>query len=253
MSNDLVFYVDEQPSDPLVVTVRDPDGVPVDLSDVITVEFVGGALPDGEAVVNNAAEGKVQYTFSAPFTEAGVLSLQVKMIDTVNGVDFSTPFNLVVADPAEEAELLVSAVEVEAWTGAPVSVADISRAQAIVGLACGRNLNDTDWLATLSTTDSYWLSLATAYQAVEVRAAQEGVVFPYVPGASSISTGDVSVSYRADANSDVVGLGNLARTAVSRLSWLRSFRSVQAAPFTRDPLRPSVWRNLTPDRTGWFR
>lgn len=234
----VTFYVGEQPSDPLIITVRDSAGAAVNLTDVSTVSLVGDPLPAGTCIINNAALGKVQYTFTAPFTVAGSLVEQVKMVDTVAGIDYSAPFTLSVANMAEPATALVTPAQVETFTGQVVSENDIARAQGVISLAAGVNIADPDWLELVSTADTYWLELAVSYQAVEVGHQLAGESMIGFPGAKSLSNGDVRVTFSDSVDSSMPELGSLARAALMRLSWLRPMRSIQAKPFLLTPSPP---------------
>lgn len=237
------FYLGEQPSEPLVVTVRDDAGNPRDLSDVTAVEFVGGDLPAGDAAVSNAAAGKVQYDFSAPFTVAENLRLQVKLT-TPEGTDYSAPFTLAVLDPADATVTIVTPAQVEAWTTTSVSEGDVVRAQGLISLAVGKDLSDPLEMAELRDRDVFWLKQATSWQAA---AHPEGatVTLPYVPGASSIANGDVSISYFEDGASELSNLAANAKLALKRVSWLRPVRSVSATPFLTSRTQPDPWVPMT--------
>jgi hypothetical protein len=238
----VTFYVGEQPSDPLVVTVRDSAGNVRDLTDVTAVDFVGGDLPAGDAAVSNAALGKVQYDFDAPFTVAENLRLQVELT-TADGTDLSAPFTLIVQDPADVAATLVTPAQVEQWTTVSVSESDVVRAQGIVCLATGRDLYDPDTLALIGTKDTFWLGQAIAWQAAfNPEGVSPTVTLPYVPGASSITNGDVSISYFEGGASDLSGLAPNARLALKRLSWMKPIRTVSALPFLSERgLQPDPW------------
>jgi hypothetical protein len=239
----VVFYVGEQPSDPLVVTVTEADGVtPRNLTDVDTVEFVGDVLPVGTASIANAALGKVQYDFDEPFEEAQNLRLQVKMI-TGTDVDYSAPFVVSVQNLDEATVPIVTPAQVEGWTNVSVSTGDVVRAQGIITLVVARDLTDAVWFAGVAAQDQFWLQQAVAWQAAEhPEGGTVRVALPYVPGASSIANGDVSISYREDSQSELANLAANAKLAVSRLSWMRQLRTVSAMPFLsqRGP-QPSSW------------
>lgn len=241
------FYVNERPSDPLVVTVTQADGVtPRDLTAVSSVALVGDVLPAGTTSVNNAALGKVQYDFTAPFTEAANLLLQVKLTTGVD-IDYSAPFTISVQNAGDTVVPIVTPAAVEATTGVSVSGVDVVRAQGFVGLVVGRDLTDVAWLLTVSTRDQFWLRQAIAWQASEHPAdSVVAVSLPYIPGASSITNGDVSISYRDDSSGELANLCANARLAVNKLSWLRPVRSVSATPFlaNRGP-QPSTWVPMT--------
>jgi hypothetical protein len=248
----VVFYVGEQPSDPLVVTVTESDGVtPRDLTGVGSVAFVGDPLPAGTAAVADALEGKVQYDFSAPFTEAENLRLQVKMT-TGSDIDYSQPFTVSVQNPNDALVTIVSPAQVEAWTNVSVSNGDVVRAQGLICLVVGRDLTDVDWIdEDVSNQDLFWLQQAVAWQASEHP--EDGtikVALPYVPGASSIANGDVSISYREDSQSELANLASNTLLAIKRLSWMKPVRSVSATPFLTDrPRQPSTWVPL--NRRAW--
>lgn len=244
------FYVGEQPSDPLVVTVTEPDGTPRDLTGVTAVSFVGDLLPAGAATVNNAAEGKVQYDFSAPFTVAQNLRVQVRMV-TAGDSDYSAPFTISVQNPEDALATIVTPAQAEGWTGVSVSESDVVKAQGLVCLVVGRDLTDADWLLTVSDQDMFWLKQAVAWQSAEH---PEGgtitVPLPYVPGASSIANGDVSISFRDDSQSELANLAGNATLAIKRLSWMRPVRSVSATPFLYNrPRQPSTWVPM--NRRAW--
>lgn len=247
----VVFYVGEQPSDPLVVTVTEADGVtPRNLTGVGSVSFVGDPLPAGTAAVADALTGKVQYDFSAPFTEAENLQLQVKMT-TGSDSDYSQPFTVSVQNPADTLATVVTPAQVEAWTNVSVSQGDVVRAQGLICLVVGRDLTDTVWLADVSNQDTFWLQQAVAWQAAEHPQNDAPLILlPYVPGASSIANGDVSISYRDDSGDELSTLAANAKMAVKRLSWLRPVRSMSATPFLSNrPPRPSTWVPL--NRRAW--
>jgi hypothetical protein len=249
MSSGNVFYVGEQPSEPLVITVRDLDGTVIDLSDFVDVQVEGDGLPAGLSEINDAPAGKVQYTLTAPFEESGVISCRVRMTGIGGDVDLSSTFELIVDDATElDTTPLLTPAQAEGISGLAVSISDLARAQTMIGLFVGHNLSDVVWLETLNEADEYWLTVAVAYQAAEVRnrTSAAGASVPYVPGASSIKTGDVAISFGGAAGSaDLSELSSLARTALLRLSWLQSRRTVHAVPFLGDGrCEPSRWRYM---------
>lgn len=238
----LIFYIGEQPSDPLVVTVHNSDGTVRDLTGVDTVDFVGDPLPAGTTSIVSAPQGKVQYDFDAPFAVAANLTIQIQMNE--NGdVDLSEPFTISVQDPGEAITPIVTPSQIESWTGVSVSNNDVVRAQGIVSLVVGRNLNDAEWYADLSTNDQFWLQQGVGWQAAEHP--QDTVVamdFPYVPGVSSISNGDIAISYSEGGGDEYVSLAQNAKLALKRLSWLRPVRSYSAQPFLVDRPLPALWK-----------
>lgn len=240
------FYVGEQPSTPLVITVRDQAGAALDLSGVSSVEMVGDPLPAGNCAVINAALGKVQYDFDEPFATSGSLVEQVAMFSGT-GIDYSAPFTLTVADLTEAAGLRLTPTQVESMTGASVSENDIARAQGVISVAAGINPLDEEWRAWLSPADAYWLDLAIAYQATEAANVQAGLDIFGVTGATSVANGDVRITFRQDADRTLPELGSLARSALMRLSWLRPMRSIQAKPFIdrKYPVSTRMWHTIT--------
>jgi hypothetical protein len=246
-----IFYVGEQPSDPLVVTVTDEGGAPRDLTGVTSVQFVGDPLPAGTAAIANAAQGKVQYDFDAPFVDAENLRVQVKML-TGGDSDYSAPFTISVQNPQDALVTIVTPQQVEAWTNVSVSNGDVVRAQGLICLVVGRDLTDVDWIdEDVSNQDLFWLQQAVAWQASEhPEDTTVRVQMPYVPGASSITNGDISISFRDDSQSELAQLAGNALLAVKRLSWMKPVRSVSATPFlsNRGP-RPSTWVPMT--RRAW--
>jgi hypothetical protein len=241
----VIFYKGEQPSDPLIVTVRDDAGNPVSLSDVSSVEFTGDPLPAGTAGINNASQGKVQYTFSAPFTAASDLTLQIKMTDDVAGIDYSAPFVIRVLDPADTSPTLVTPPQVEVTTGSSVTQSQVVRAQGLVSLVVGRDLSDADWYAGLSQSDQFWLKTGISYQAASMADQdRSSIVVPYAPGVSTLRTGDQTVTYSAGGGSvgELASLASSARLALKRLSWMSGSRTVHALPFLGEArCEPVLW------------
>ena len=234
------FYVGERPSTPLVITVTDEAGAPRDLSgysevSIVPVDTVG--LPPGDCSVSDAEAGKVQYDFIDPFEVAALLVLQVKMETGTGDVDMSGSFTLTVLDQVDSTTTLVTPAQVEAWTGRSVSQQQVVQAQFQVSLAVGADLSDEDWLAGLGSQDTYWLSLAVAYQAADLarfQAATEQIQVPYLPGVQSVSTGDQSITFRAgESGVSVPGMSSQANIALRRISWMKPVRTIHAKPFLR--------------------
>jgi hypothetical protein len=248
----LAYYVGEQPSAPLVLGVVDQNGEPALLASVTAVEFVpAGSLPAGTAAVVDPFAGLVSYDFGAPFAVSEILTLQLRLTSTAPaGVDLTTPFSVTVADPADATLLLVTPAEVELWTNTPVTDNDIARAQGIISVACGRDLSDPEWFASIAHSDQYWLRVAVGYQSVNVQQMGNSLPLPHMPGISSVANGDVRVSYTDASAGGITALGNLAQHALSRVSWMRSFRSVQATPFSTRGPAPDPWTTMSVNR-GW--
>jgi hypothetical protein len=161
-------------------------------------------------------------------------------------------FTVSVQNPADTLATIVTPMQVEAWTSVSVSNTDVVRAQGLICLVTGRDLTDQDWLdSNVSNQDLFWLQQAVAWQAAEHP--EDGtitVALPHVPGASSISNGDVSISYREDNQSELANLASNATLAIKRLSWMRPVRSVSATPFLTERVRqPSTWVPM--NRRAW--
>lgn len=237
----ITFYVGEQPSDALVVTVHNSDGSVRNLTGVTSVDFIGDPLPAGTPSIANAAQGKVQYDFDAPFLTAANLTLQIQMEEGAD-TDLSEPFTISVQDPADSITPIVTPAQVEAWTGTSVSNGDVVRAQGIISLVVGRNLNDAVWYAGLSPNDQFWLQQGVGWQASEhPEGTAVDVSLPYIPGATSISNGDISIGYSEGSTDDYAELAANAKLALKRLSWLRPVRTYSAQPFLMDRYQPSTW------------
>lgn len=220
------FGVGEQPADPLVLTVVDAAGAAVDFDDYDTVALEGD-IPAGTATP--LAGGVLQYKMSAPFTTAGTYVLRVTMEQADGDIDYSQPFEFTVVD--DLSTTLLSPDDVYTSTGSSVTMADIVSSQAIVSLVVGADLTDADWLASLSAKDLFWLKRAVAWQAVDEASDLD---IAYVPGATSVKAGDVSVTYSSAGTSTGEAItSRYAQMALKRLSWLSPFRSIQAKPFSR--------------------
>lgn len=231
----LQFWVGEQPTDPLIITVLDADGSARDLSDYDTVTFIGDPLPDGVASINNALLGRVQYDFNAPFTTSGSFVIQVQLND--DGTDVSSPITLEVREFVEYENLRVTPSQVWAATNVSVSDDQIARAQNDIILFTGIPLNDDDVWVDLSANHQYWFSLSIGYQAAW-RAAGQGAAFN-VPGAKTVKSGDVTVTWGTSTTTEQNEIAPLARVALARIN----SRTIHPTPFLyagRVPMRP-LW------------
>lgn len=251
------FVSDEAPS-PLVVHVQRTDGSPVNLADYDLVEVEGDRLPPGRTTVLDAAAGIVERSFETGFTEAGLLGVRVRMETVAQlGVDPSTDYSgvmtLPVYDPGpdESLPLLVTTDKVEAITGRLASEDDIVQAQNLVSLAIGANVSDPVWTDTLGAQDRFWLEMAVSYQAAQEAAASgaagdsSGLGIVPIPGVSSFSQGDLSVSFDTGGGVSEELLASLSSTtklAIRRLSWLGAVRTLHASPFLSERPLPSTWR-----------
>jgi hypothetical protein len=109
-------------------------------------------------------------------------------------------------------------------------------------------------LTGLSSADYYWLTLAVAHQSASNATASTsgGLGIPHIPGASSVANGDVRITYRDTGGGDAadLALSGSAAVAVSRLSWMRPFRSIQAQPFSQRGEAPDPWVPMSIS-AGW--
>lgn len=237
MSTLPVFYVGEQPTSPLVITVTNEDGTPRDLADYESVSFIGEGMPDGTTTVSDPAEGKVQFDFAAPFTVAENLTLQIGM-ESGDIYDYSAPFVISVLDVPDESLTIVTPAQVEATTGESVTRKQVVKAQGLVSLAVGRDLTDQVWFTGyVSARDQFWLRTAVSYQASHDAELESGdtLSVPYAPGVATMSTGDQSITYIQQGAREL-GQPELvanAWAAIKHLSWMRPVRTIHAKPFLR--------------------
>lgn len=229
------FWVGEQPTDPMIVTVLDADGTARDLTEYDSITFIGDPLPAGAASINNAALGRVQYDFSAPFTTAGSLVIQVQLDD--DGTDLSSPFTIEVKEFVTHEDLRVTPSQVWATTNVSVSDDQIARAQNDIILFTGVPLNDDEVWDDLSASYQGWYSLAIGYQAAWRTEGGSGTL--NVPNAKTVKSGDVTITWGSAVTTTQIELAPLARVALSRIN----SRTLHATPFiasTRVPMRP-LW------------
>ncbi len=104
-----------------------------------------------------------------------------------------------------------SVTRVSDLTGATVTEAELTRAEAVIGISCGRDPDITP-LASLSVRDQSWLGKAVAYQAAWMR------------GQPDMFTRSSVTTYSDNGQSLAFGpsgqeLAPLARRALRRLSW----------------------------------
>lgn len=232
MANQPVFYVGEQPTAPFIITVRDDETLEViDLTDYDSVEVTGDGLPDGVSSIADAEGGRVQYVFSEPFEESGVIDIVVRLLEGEAGVDLSHPGSIRVDDPATEGTYtVISPTDAEKVTGVSVSRSQLLMAQGLIGLIIDRDLSDGDVVTSFSTNDQRRLRQAVAWQST-VDPTSATVNVP--AGATSISTGDVSISFGDGNTFGAFGsLHMFAQSAINTLSWRSGIRSIRLGPNT---------------------
>lgn len=213
------FYVGEKPSQPLVVTVTDDAGTPLDLNAYVSVALVGDGLPAGTAATSDAQAGEVSYTFTDPFVTAGPVEFLVRLNTASGGIDYSGPLVLsVLQRPADSRVTLALARLI---TASDVSSDSLLRAQSQLSLLVDRQLWDDETWDALPERDSSLLRQAIAWQGLHLDQVEQSPM-PFVPGATSLSTGDVSVSFGDGATPGAVALSPLARNLLRRLSWHRN-------------------------------
>lgn len=218
------YYVGETPSRPLVINLRDSSGEQLDLTG-LTVTLEGDGLPAGTTTVTDATTGEVEYEFTAPFTEAGILEVRARLVSGSGDVDLTDPMEIPVYDDST-GTLIMTPAQVEGITGTVVTASNIARAQSMVSLAVGRDLSNPDVVASLTDNDLYLVRQAVAWQAEGIRTGKVNESYP--TGAVSISSGDQSISFGSGgSSSDASLLAPLATLAVKRLSWM-GWRSVRS-------------------------
>lgn len=110
--------------------------------------------------------------------------------------------------------LLATVRDVQDNTGVSVASETIRRAQAIIDLVCGRDLNDTKVTDGLGTRDKNRLKMAVVYQSAWMDAHPE--VFSTMD-VTSIDQDDLAVEFRD--NSEAQLIAPLAKMALTRVSW----------------------------------
>lgn len=245
------FYAGQTPAEPALITVLTPDGIPRDLTGYTATGVLYS--PDGSdvstgsvTVISGPSSGEVQFDWPVPsaFDTAGVYLLQIRLTTADPDIlDFTTELDVEVraALPRDVSHLRVTAEEVEFNTGQVVGAAHIAKAQTVVGLFTARNFADDATWAGVGERDRHWIRLAISHQAAWVKThppIDDGLV-----GASSVKTGDVSVSYSGGVTVEAAHLSPLARMSIQRVAWTGG-RTMHATPFlgaaTRTPIRP-MW------------
>jgi hypothetical protein len=147
---------------------------------------------------------------------------------------------------------LTTPEKVEEVTGTAVDAADITRAQAVIGLATGVDL-DADSLP-YATRDVRHLTSAVIWQTsfMKTHAEQVAEAMVAVRSAVSASANGVSVNYGEAIRGTLNGIvAPLAGMALRRLSW-RGSRSVRMVPSRRAVLRAQTLL-LDGDDAEWRR
>ena len=110
--------------------------------------------------------------------------------------------------------LITTIEDVQRTTGVSVAADVLRRAQTVIDLLCGRELDDPKLNERVNTRDLGRLKLAVAYQAAWMDAHPE--VFSTMDVAS-IDQDDLNVKFRDDSEAQLVA--PLAKMALSRVSW----------------------------------
>lgn len=232
------WQVGEQPTDPLLITVTDSEGAPrnLDVYDTVTVE----GLPEGVTTVASAVDGKVQYTFTAPFAEAGTVSFRVTMAsnDDPTGPDV-TPWI-----SAEVSGVLVArATPAQAFaaTAQQVSAADLQLAQVQIALVVDRDLAEQATWDAISPRDQKLLTQAISWQAVELNKAEAAGLAGLPGSVQSMSTAGQSVTFASGTSvASMTNLSPVVVTILNRLSWKRRQLSAYLENEARGPA-PDPW------------
>lgn len=233
------FAVQERPSTPLVVTVTNADGTAKDLSGYDTVDIEG--LPAGVTTVADAATGRVQYTFTEAFAEAGTVRFRVVLSQADGDTDFSPWGEIqVLGDLAPR----VTAGAAYAHTAQQVSVTDLVRAQAQIALVVDRDLADTEIWTGIETRDQKLLAQAISWQAVEL-AKTDAAGLASLPGqVQAMSTAGQSVTFATGTSlTSMTALSPVVIQVLNRISWRR--RQISAEPLVdaRGPM-PDPWARV---------
>jgi hypothetical protein len=233
----LTFYVGERPVDPVIWdTGRDLTG--------LTPSLVGDTLPAATVVVHDAAAGQVAISFTAPFTQVGVFTVQVRLARGTGEADLTDTVQFRVLDPAQTgAFTVINPGSVEGITGQSVSGPNVLQAQSLISLLVDRDLTDATVLAAINARDTALLRQAIAWQAAS---ANGSVLDMHIPtGATGVSTGDLSLSFGGVGITAFTSLDPVAKLALSKLSWMGT-RSIHFSRARRGPLSP-----LVSDRHAW--
>lgn len=230
------FSVGEQPSTPLLLTVTKADGTAVNLDAYDDITVVG--LPEGSTTVASASQGRVQYTFAAPFTEAGTVRFRVRLVQDDGDTDYSPWAEVqVFAEPVTR----VSTAQAYTTTAQQVSAERLLQAQVQIALVVDRDLADADIWAALAERDQKLLRQAIAWQAVELgRVADTGL--GSLPGpVQSMNTAGQSVTFATGTTlASSTTLSPVVVQVLNRLSWRRRQISAHLEADARGPA-PDPW------------
>jgi hypothetical protein len=209
------FVVGERPSDPLLITVTDAAGAPRDLStyNAVTVE----GLPAGTTAITNAAQGRISYTFTAAFAQAGTASFRVKLAQADGDVDY-TPYGQI--EVSDAFVLRASPTQAYNATAQQVSAAELQQAQVQIALTVDRDLADATVWAAISPRDQGLLAMAISWQAVELKRTADAGLGALPGNVTAMSTAGQSVSFAPGTS--VASISNLSPIVVkvlNRLSW----------------------------------
>jgi len=233
------FVCGSTPLDPAVITILDADGEPRNLTNYTphgTLWTPDGAGIDLSTAILDAAEGTVQCDWPVPsaFDLAGTHKLQVELTSVnpdVLEITSTVDVTVVAAQPPPQPVVATDAVFL--WTNVAVSADDSLHAQFDIGTFIGVDI-DARW-DELSERSRYWTGVAIAHQAAWM--ANGGP--SQVPNATSVRTGDASVTY-ASTSTEASLIAPMARVALGRIT----ARTMYASPFLGDPDR-------TPMRPMW--
>ena len=135
-----------------------------------------------------------------------------------------------------------SVTQVSDLTGVTVTGAELTRAEAVIGISCGRD-PDTTPLASLSVRDQSWLGRAVAYQAAWMQAQPDmftrSLVATYSDNGQSLAFGPSGQE-----------LAPLARRALRRLSWKGSLSVAVRGQSERAGLAALVGGGVRDDDDG---
>lgn len=204
----------------LAASLQKLDGTPVDLSSAISVSLKAHDMATGVPQIDSpvdivdAPNGKIRYDFSTLDTAVAgdyAFTFEVRFPQGISTYPTEGPLWLRILGD-DDTPSFVSSEYVFAVTGKMPILNAIRTATMLIGMAIDRDLTDTVWLDTLTADDTRRLRQAIAYESVNVKD------IDMLPGTTSMTNGDVSVSFNADM---LWGheLSALTERMLSHLSW----------------------------------
>jgi hypothetical protein len=198
-------------------TLTSDDGMPIDLSDAISVEFqsikvsTGSTAVSGAAVVDDDENGIIRYVWQGTDTDVPGTYWGSWVVQWPGGQQTfpSIGYDIIEIEGADVTlQAWATVNDVRALTGANVNETQVLQAQTIIELWTGKVWSAAD----AASIDGIWLKRAVAYQTSYL------VINPNITTSQSyksITQGDNTVVYR-DEFSTII-LAPLAKIACQRL------------------------------------